>query len=304
MQFSETAAEVRLPAYAKINLDLRIVGKRPDGYHDIQTLFQQISLQDNLQIKAFPSKENQIFLKVDKPNIPDNEDNLVWKAARAFLTSISQTFTIEIFLEKSVPAGAGLGGGSSDAAATLIGLNLLTKANVSVEELKKMSVKLGADIPFFLTGGAAYAEGVGDRLEQIDSAIEFWAVVVVPPVHISTKWAYSNIRIPLTSGEDGINFTRFFQAQDRLQEWRNVFRNDFQELVFKHFPELAEIKRALYAQGAIYANLSGTGSALFGLFNTQSQARTVGEMFEKNNFVSVVEPTAWGMRDVFEKIKK
>lgn len=263
---------------AKINIGLQIVKRRADGYHDLQTLFYPVGLYagtpenpeafcDILEVKKLPANPAEIRLhmagrQVDCPQ----EKNLVWRAARMFLDSVAQNrYGVEIWLYKQLPYGAGMGGGSADAAFTLRAL-----ADIQpVEEAKlyEMALELGADCPFFLLNRAAYAEGVGERLVEMPPALAgCWLVVVKPGVYVSTKEAFAGV----TPRPAEFDLRRLFELP--LEEWQPLAVNDFERSIFPKHPELAGIKDCLKAAGAAYASMTGSGSALYGIFRDRDAA--------------------------------
>ncbi len=242
---------------AKINLGLNVVEKRTDGYHDLETVFYPIQLRDVLEIM----KSDRFEFKSTGLIIDGNSyDNLVVKAYW-LLQEKFDLAPIKIHLHKVIPFGAGLGGGSSDAAFMLKMLNEMFNLGLTVSELEKYAGQLGADCPFFVQNKPVYATGVGNQFSPLELSLHKYSIVVVkPPFSVSTAEAYGNI-VPKASGFslEGLNSLK-------IEEWKNMLRNDFEEPVFKIYPEIAEIKTKLYESGAIYASMSGSGSAVFGLF--------------------------------------
>src|SRR5437867_6634005 len=178
-------------AYAKINLGLRILRKREDGYHEIETVFHRVNIFDEIRL----SPSTGISLTCNDPDIPVNDDNLCMRAASALRDKYAVGKGVHIELKKTIPAGAGLGGGSSDAASTLLGLNQLWKLHLDRENLEPLALRIGSDIPYFLHEGSAYATGRGEKLEDIGIDIPCWIVLVYPKIQISTAWAYQNVQI-------------------------------------------------------------------------------------------------------------
>lgn len=287
-----------LPSYAKINLGLHITGKKPDGYHELATIFQQVSLHDLLTFELLQTKAIDIKVNVSELADPiDNENNLVYKAAKLFLKETKKSLAASIKLEKKIPIGAGLGGGSSNAAVTLLGLNYALGAPLSIKTLQKLATQLGADVSFFLYGGIAYATGIGDRLELLQNKFRFTILLLCPNLSISTKWAYSNFRFDASANNrdhalnDHIkNTTPFF--------WRDKLFNDFEKSVFSEYPLLENLKQSLYASGAEYASLSGSGSTLYGIFTDRETAKDACADFRSPLQYFMVEPTYWGLREL------
>ena len=251
----------RVRALAKLNLDLRVLGKRPDGFHELRSIFQTISLADTLDIGFTPARKTVIELD-DALGIPDN---LVTRAARLVLDATRTTGRVEMQLSKRIPMGAGLGGGSSDAAAVLLALPVLTGRPLPIDELARLGQQLGSDIPFFLHGGAAVGIGRGGELFPLPDGPSQHALVVASDVHVNTAQAYRDLSPRLTS-ESQENKIFSFQAQVWGRGVGGSASNDFEEVVFAQHPSLAATKRRLLLAGASEALMTGSGSAVFGLF--------------------------------------
>lgn len=255
---------------AKINLGLNIVSKRPDGYHNLETVFYPIPLTDALEIKymdeKFPS-ESPCDLKITGNDIDCNEeDNLVIKAYQ-LLAADFQLPRVHAHLVKRIPTQAGLGGGSSDAAYMIRLLDERFRLNIGIPEMERYAAKLGADCAFFITADPSYAEGIGDVLMPVDvpgaGLGGYYLAVVKPSVAVSTRDAYAAI-VPKTPAKCCRNIVR-----QPIETWKDELVNDFEAPIFAMHPELAAIKQSLYDAGAVYAAMSGSGSALFGIFREQ-----------------------------------
>lgn len=255
---------------AKINLGLNIVSKRPDGYHNLETVFYPIPLTDALEIKymdeKFPS-ESPCDLKITGNDIDCNEeDNLVIKAYQ-LLAADFQLPRVHAHLVKRIPTQAGLGGGSSDAAYMIRLLDERFRLNIGIPEMERYAAKLGADCAFFITADPSYAEGIGDVLMPADvpgaGLGGYYLAVVKPSVAVSTRDAYAAI-VPKTPAK----YCRDIVRQP-IETWKDELVNDFEAPIFAMHPELAAIKQSLYDAGAVYAAMSGSGSALFGIFREQ-----------------------------------
>lgn len=255
---------------AKINLGLNIVSKRPDGYHNLETVFYPIPLTDALEIKymdeKFPS-ESPCDLKITGNDIDCNEeDNLVIKAYQ-LLAADFQLPRVHAHLVKRIPTQAGLGGGSSDAAYMIRLLDERFRLNIGIPEMERYAAKLGADCAFFITADPSYAEGIGDVLMPVDvpgaGLGGYYLVVVKPSVAVSTRDAYAAI-VPKTPAKCCRDIVR-----QPIETWKDELVNDFEAPIFAMHPELAAIKQSLYDAGAVYAAMSGSGSALFGIFREQ-----------------------------------
>lgn len=255
---------------AKINLGLNIVSKRPDGYHNLETVFYPIPLTDALEIKymdeKFPS-ESPCDLKITGNDVDCNEeDNLVIKAYQ-LLAADFQLPRVHAHLVKRIPTQAGLGGGSSDAAYMIRLLDERFRLNIGIPEMERYAAKLGADCAFFITADPSYAEGIGDVLMPVDvpgaGLGGYYLAVVKPSVAVSTRDAYADI-VPKTPAKCCRDIVR-----QPIETWKDELVNDFEAPIFAMHPELAAIKQSLYDAGAVYAAMSGSGSALFGIFREQ-----------------------------------
>jgi len=251
----------RVRALAKINLDLRVLGKRPDGYHELRTIFQTVSLADSLDIAFTPGRKTVVELQ-DSLAIPDN---LVTRAAHSALEAMRIGGRVEMRLVKRIPMGAGLGGGSSDAAAVLLALPVLAGRRLDLPTLASLAEQLGSDVPFFLLGGRAVGIGRGTELFPLPDGAAQNGIVVASGVHVSTAQAYRDLGPHLTS-ESQENKIFSFQAQVWGRSVGALPRNDFEEVVFRQHRSLAAIKRKLLRAGASVALMTGSGSAVFGLF--------------------------------------
>jgi 4-diphosphocytidyl-2-C-methyl-D-erythritol kinase len=278
---------VRLPAFAKINLCLHVMGKRSDGYHELRTIFQTISLHDTLEISIGPGGSGQISLSCNDVALPLGPDNLVWRAVEAIGPEIGFRGSISVQLDKKIPVARGLGGGSSDAAATLIGMMRLTKSQVPLPRLMEIAASLGADVPFFLFGGRALAVSRGDEIYPLPNVPKRTILVVSPrDIGVSTKDAYRWISAELTKTARPSKIWGFCALCWSRQG--GSLSNDFEGPVFSRFPRLGEIRDALLKRGAADAALAGSGSAVFGVFRNPAQARRTARAFPEDS-VFVVE---------------
>ncbi len=242
---------------AKINIGLHVVSKRPDGYHNLETIFYPVKLADALEM-AETGKTGITFSGLPVDGNPN--DNLVMKAY-GLLRNDFNLPPVQFHLHKVIPTGAGLGGGSSDAAFTLKMLNTHFKLNLSTEQLKKYAVRLGADCSFFIENNPAFAEGIGDRLNSVDIDLSDYQIAIIKPNEsVSTIQAYKNV-VPAHP-----QFSLKDLSSVPVENWKNVVVNDFEKSIFPQFPEIAKWKEKLYDWGALYASMSGSGSAVFGIF--------------------------------------
>ncbi|MGA9885174.1 MAG: 4-(cytidine 5'-diphospho)-2-C-methyl-D-erythritol kinase [Candidatus Acidiferrales bacterium] len=277
---------VRLPAFAKINLCLHVMGRRLDGYHELRTIFQTIGLRDTLHIST--AREPGIQLEVSDPTLSAGLDNLVYRAIEAIGCEIGFRGGVRVKLMKRIPVARGLGGGSSDAAAALIGMLRLTgrERNFPLHRLMEIASGLGADVPFFLFGGRALAVNRGDEIYPLNDAPQRTIVVVSPQaIGVNTKDAYQWLSEELTKRNNPPNIWRFCALCWSRQ---GEVSNDFEGPVFSRHPRLGGIRDALLKRGAAEAALAGSGSAVFGIFRNPAQARRAARTFPEDS-VFVVE---------------
>jgi 4-diphosphocytidyl-2-C-methyl-D-erythritol kinase len=273
---------VRIPAYAKVNLCLDVVGRRPDGYHELRTIFQTISLHDSLTLET--TRGTDISLRVvGNPTLAGEPDrnNLVYRALDALREELGWRKGVRAVLTKRIPAGRGLGGGSSDAAAAMIGLMRLAGKSVDTVRLMRIGSELGADVPFFLGGGRAVGIGRGDEISPLPDLPKRTILLVSPKdIAVPTKDAYQWIALQLTNPPDTTRLLQFCALCWSPQE--NTLSNDFEAAVFPRYPRLLAIKRGLLKQGAAEAALAGSGSAVFGIFQNPARARRAAQAFPKD----------------------
>lgn len=262
---------------AKINLGLNIVSKRLDGYHNLETIFYPLEIKDGLEIIEKEGLKYDVFFQHGLQIEGNQDDNLVMRALRLMRQHYSFPF-LEVHLLKKIPFGAGIGGGSADAAFMLRLINDQYELNVSKERLIELASTLGADCPFFIYNRPMYAEGIGERMEDIDISLKDYHIVLIKPdIFISTKDAFSKI-IP---AQPELNLRTI--AKLSVEEWKGLMINDFEKSIAKSFPEIEEIKNKLYALGAIYASMSGSGSSVYGIFRNKIK-ENLNEIFS-NCFV-------------------
>jgi 4-diphosphocytidyl-2-C-methyl-D-erythritol kinase len=273
--------EIRIPAFAKVNLRLDILGKRPDAYHELRTVFQIISLHDELKLRD--SKSSGICLNIQGNDSLSREPirkNLVYAAVDRLRQELDIRTGVEIDLRKKIPAGRGLGGGSSDAAAALRGYLRLTRRNIPTPRLMEIAASLGADVPFFLFGGRALGIGRGDEIYPLPDVPKLTLLVVSPKdIHVPTPDAYRWLKAPaLTKSRSASKLWEFCSLCWSAQG--SGLSNDFERPVFQRHPQLAQIKRVLLQRGATEASLAGSGSAVFGVFPSPALARRAAVGFQ------------------------
>jgi 4-diphosphocytidyl-2-C-methyl-D-erythritol kinase len=259
-----------LPPFAKINLSLRVLGRRADGYHEIRTVFQTITLRDRLTFT--PLDAPRVELECDAADVPADDSNLVTRAAHLLRERFGVRHGARVKLEKTIPAGGGLGGGSSNAAVTLVGLARLWEIEATRDELCVFGATLGADVPFFLTGGTALGTGRGAVVTPLDDAPHMSLLIITPRVKISTAEAYQALNAPaLTKEFAPVNLLVSRAKSDFSDSFPWALANDFEPVIFRHHPEIARARDALLEAGAVGALLSGSGSSVFGVFESAAQ---------------------------------
>lgn len=268
------ARRARVPAFAKINLTLKVLYKRADGYHELRTVFQTISIADRLTIEYRPKGARQVELHcgIDIPN------NLAARAAEAVIAETGAKGSVRIDLEKRIPMGGGLGGGSTDAAAVLLALPALIGKHIPTPKLTEIAASLGSDVPFFLLGGAALGLGRGEELYPFPEPKPTWGLLLTPGIHVSTPDAYRELSRDLTVTSNSFRINEFQHTswslgnQGDITAWYQFCQNDFERTVFQKHPQLLRLKRKLAKVGAKPALMTGSGSALFGFFESRALA--------------------------------
>lgn len=260
-----------LPSFAKINLNLRVLGKRPDGFHELFTVFQTVSLHDSLSF----SENEDIRLTCDDTSIPTDQRNLVVKAANLLRERGGIKHGVSLHLEKRIPAPGGLGGGSSNAAVALIGLSRLWKLDLSADDLQTMACELGSDVPYFLTGGTAIGSGRGTQIEPIEDSQVPHLLIVSPNISVSTPDAFKSLdaRNLTTSDAERILIVCRFEAR-KLDMLHSVLTNDMEPAVFAAYPEIERVKHTLLRLGAVGAMMSGSGASVFAVFDKEETRQT------------------------------
>ena len=256
---------------AKINLGLHIHKKREDGFHELETLFQMVAWFDEMEMEGAPEK---VELFCDAPGIPNDESNLVIKAARLLQNNFpGKCDGVKIKLQKNIPSGAGLGGGSGNAAGALLALNILWNLKIPRDDLISMASELGSDVPFFLMSPCAIGTGKGEILQPVENPISFYILMIYPGFPISTPWVYGNLKLKLTKSENNISILKNFLMRSEFAQLGAALYNDLEPVVFKRYPEILRIKNELLSSGAGGALLSGSGSTVFGIFDNPEIAK-------------------------------
>ena len=254
---------ININSYAKVNIGLKILNKRSDGYHNISTVFQEIDLFDSITI----SKSDGPLKFSSNVEWLQNDQNNLCVIAYNYIKNIYKIGGANIVLKKNISRGSGLGSGSSNAAATMKGLREIYNLEVADSELIKIGSKIGADVPFFINGSTQVGEGIGEKLTSIRSLMDAQYLIVTPNIPIDTKWAYSQYKNNLDNCSSPAKFSDSFRGKTINLDTLKFFENDFESVVFPTYPEIGAIKNKLIALGAKFASLSGSGSTVYGIFD-------------------------------------
>jgi len=273
MNLIDMTETLHLESPAKVNLRLEILKRREDGYHELRTILQKISLHDTLHF--FLKKEKGVSITTDHPKLPVGKDNLVFRAAQSVLKVSGYKGGIHIEIEKRIPLGAGLGGGSSNAATTLKAMNQLLKMDLSKRELMEMGLEIGADVPFFFLEGAAIGLGIGERLKKIKLPILYF-VLIYPNYEVSTRWAYQNF--VLTNQRIHFNLHKFLKTPEGIS---HILFNHLEEVVSRKYPQIDVMKKILLSAGALGSLMTGSGPTVFGIFPEEKSATEAYERVKK-----------------------
>jgi len=285
-------SSLSLKSYAKVNLFLEVLGKRSDGYHEIESLIQEISLCDNILLEDKPM-DITILCPNKKINIPSNHNNLAYKAANLLMAKFSIKKGIAITIDKKIPVGSGLGGGSSNAASVLKGLNQLWNIGLKNAQLQELGAEIGSDVPFFINGKAALVKGRGVKINTYFTMPKIWLVLVIPTISVSTKWAYGRLDRELTKNINSARLPRLKKLQ--VKDIVNNLFNRLEGVVFKEYPLIKTIKEKIIACGASGALMSGTGSAVFGIVSSKNKAYKIAKKIPNNPKLEVVCYVASGL---------
>ena len=265
------------PSFSKVNIGLKVLNQRDDGYHNIYTIFQELNFGDSIYIEK-RDQGCKIISNVDW--IPTDKSNICFKAYNEIKKEFSKVKGLCLKIGKKIPTGSGLGGGSANAAAVLKGINKIYKLKLTARELEQIARKIGADVPFFIKGKTQLGEGVGEKLTQLHSTIIGTYLLVIPKFSISTEWAYSIIKNKLNDQDKKVNFSSFFNGDySSLQ----IFENDFERIVIPAYPEIGAIKIKLLKLGARFVSLSGSGSTVYGIFDDEASAKEAELLFNPSH---------------------
>ena len=272
-------------APAKLNLRLKVTGRRQDGYHELVSIMVPVGLYDRLDLRM--TSDNRINIRCRGLSVPSDEENLVYRAARAFFSKAGTLHGLSLILTKNIPVSAGLGGGSSDAACVLKSLNREYDFPLSGKEMAELALGLGADVPFFLAERPCIARGIGEILEPIENWPEFWYVIVMPPLQVSTAWVYGHLNLSPASSE--LELTN--EADRDIVHYLNkkpllidrILANDLERVTVERFPVIRRIKGLLKEAGAEGALMSGSGPSVFGVFTSRDKALQAKEGLAGSN---------------------
>ncbi|HEX7357176.1 MAG TPA: 4-(cytidine 5'-diphospho)-2-C-methyl-D-erythritol kinase [Ignavibacteriaceae bacterium] len=276
---------ILLNSPAKINIGLNIINKRSDGFHNLETIFYPLNLFDELHF----SKSDEFNFKSNDQNLTNDKSNLICRAIHLLENEFNLNLKVKVNLKKNIPIGAGLGGGSSNAASTLLAVAKLFELEIDKKQLVELALKLGSDVPYFLNPVPAFAELRGENIIPLDLNIDNYLLIVNPGIHISTKWAFGLIKPeqPKISLKSLLDKTRI-----DINELMRIAKNDFEKIVFDHFPEIREIKQNLLSFGALFSMMTGTGSTVWAMFDDKELAHQSELYFKgKNYFTFVQNPT-------------
>ncbi|HJU60637.1 MAG TPA: 4-(cytidine 5'-diphospho)-2-C-methyl-D-erythritol kinase [Candidatus Binatia bacterium] len=279
---------MKIRAPAKINLGLRVIGKRADGYHLLDTILLPVSLYDEIDIRTVrqiggkTAPKNRLTVSCNNPLVPAGRKNLAHRAAELILSDAKISAQVHIRIHKRIPVGAGLGGGSSDAAATLVGLNRLLRLGYSAKRIEKMSLALGADVPFFVKAAPTRARGIGERLSPLRSVPRFWLIILYPKFPVSTAWVYQNLPSKLTKA---IANTSINLSSGSPANLNKLLVNDLETVTMGRYPRIGLLKEELARQGAVGTLMSGSGSSVFGIFSSRSSAQRAWRRLRKDKGV-------------------
>ena len=275
--------KIFLQSYSKVNIGLKVIKKREDGYHDIHTVFQELDFHDQILLK----KSNGGCSFTSNVNWLENNSSNLCVRAWELLAEKYNISGVHIDLNKNIPPGSGLGGGSSNAACVLKGLAKLYSLNIRYKDLIKTSSLIGADVPFFIRGGCQLGSGVGNKLVEIKHSNDKVFLLVMPEIHIDTKATFKKFKKFLDSNQEKVNFNKFIEKDKFLFKF---FENDFETIIVPAYPEIGHIKKTILEQGALFSSLSGTGSTVFGVFDDEAKAILAESIFNLHYKTVIAHP--------------
>lgn len=284
--------QMRLKALAKINLGLDVLRRKEDGYHEVKMIMQTIHLHDQIHLRKI--EEPEIRVRTNLYYLPNNENNLAYKAAKLLMDEFHLPGGISIHLKKVIPVAAGMAGGSSDAAAVLFGMNKMYGLKLSMEELKKRGVTLGADVPYCIMRGTALAEGIGEKLTRLPAMPKCHILIAKPPISVSTKFVYENLHANDLKPEDHPPVDAQIAAleEGNLEKLVENMGNVLERVTVPEYPVIDELKKLMKEHGALGAMMSGSGPTVFGIFKSYAQAKKASEAIEKAGLSKQIYLTA------------
>lgn len=277
--------KIKIITHCKINLGLEVLYKRADGYHEINTIFKKVEPHDVIEF----SKSDDIKI-IDKSSSGiEEKENIIYKS----IEKIREHFDtkgqgIKVTMHKMIPVGAGLGGGSSNAAGTIMALNSIWDLNLSPDAYLYIAAELGSDVPFFLREGTAHARGRGEVLNYFEFNLPYWVLIVNPGIHISSKWAYQELKVQDSIKEPTKLINIWKKNINKPEKLQELIKNDFEKIVFNEFPEIKSVKKEIQSSGSIFTMMSGSGSSVYGLFKSEKEAEKVRELFP--NYLTNISP--------------
>ena len=275
--------QIRIKAMAKVNLGLDVLRRLENGYHEVKMVMQTVDLYDELTVVKEETKE--ITITSNAGELPLNEDNLIYKAAKLLFQKAGNEYGVSIHLNKNIPIAAGMAGGSTDAAATLLALNALFGFGYSKEELAEIGVKIGADVPYCIYGGTCLSEGIGEILTKLPDAPDCYIVIAKPPIGVSTKYVYENLHIETVQEHPDMDGMVEAIQKASLKDVTDKMGNVLETVTVKRYPEIAKMKQCLLDNGAENALMSGSGPTVFGIFTERKTADKALKELEKTGLV-------------------
>ncbi len=278
--------EMRLKALAKINLGLDVIRRREDGYHEVKMIMQTIQLYDRIVMRK--RRESKIQVKTNLFYLPENENNLVYKAAKLLIEEFKIQQGVQIDLQKFIPVAAGMAGGSSDAAAVLYGMNRMFHLGLSLEELMERGVKIGADVPYCLMRGTALAEGIGEQLTKLSPVPQCKILIAKPAISVSTKFVYENLKLDENTVHPDIDLLIQDIETKNLADMAAHMGNVLESVTIPNYPVIAQIKEQMIKDGALNAMMSGSGPTVFGIFDDKEKAEVAYKRMREGNLAKQV----------------
>lgn len=278
--------EMRLKALAKINLGLDVIRRREDGYHEVKMIMQTIQLYDRIVMRK--RRESKIQVKTNLFYLPENENNLVYKAAKLLIEEFKIQQGVQIDLQKFIPVAAGMAGGSSDAAAVLYGMNRMFHLGLSLEELMERGVKIGADVPYCLMRGTALAEGIGEQLTKLSPVPQCKILIAKPAISVSTKFVYENLKLDENTVHPDIDLLIQDIETKNLADMAAHMGNVLESVTIPNYPVIAQIKEQMIKDGALNAMMSGSGPTVFGIFDDKEKAEVAYKRMLEGNLAKQV----------------